>query len=98
MDDKYAGELLLMMQARADMQHAFIRALLLRLARDVPDFSLDLLSEHLHVLLQHAAPAHTAPNPNQQLMRETGHEELKGLIEAVEGAIAARIEDGSPHI
>lgn len=93
MDNEVAGQLLLMMEARAQMQATFLRALLLRLARDVPDFSLDLLSEHLYELQRNADPPQTAPTPNQKLMREVGHEELRRLIEAVEGAIAARIED-----
>lgn len=87
MDDAHAEELYLTMFSRGEMQRVFFGMLLRRLARDVPAFSLDLLSEQLHVFLQHAPQAQTETDPKQALMAEISNEELRKLIEMVEQAI-----------
>lgn len=94
MKDSVAEELYLTMFARAEIQRAVFGALLRRLATDVPAFSLDLLSEQLHILVGHADHPNSAPNPRQKLMREVGHEELKKLIETVEAIISGQDGEG----
>jgi hypothetical protein len=86
-------QLLIMAHARDEMQRAFLRFLLYRLSRDVPDFSLELLSEQLHVHVQNVPLPQSGKDADLELSMKTAHDELRRLIEMVEGAIADRQGD-----
>ena len=93
MESEEFSRLYLMAHARAEMQRIFLGMLLRRLARDVPGFSLDLLSDEMHTFLENALQPENMPTPHQALSAKTANEELRRLIETVEQAIANAKDD-----
>jgi hypothetical protein len=93
MAEEGVRELLIMTHARMEMQRSFLRFLLYRISRDVPEFSLELLSEALHLHVQNVPRPQTGEDADRELSMKTAHDELRKLIEMVEGAINDRRGD-----